>query len=209
MNITIIGASAGVGLAAVQQALGHGHSVTALSRQTATIPDHSELTKVDGSATVINDLKKVMAGADAVIIAIGTKNKKPNTLFSDTATALVKAGAALDFKGPVLIVTGFGAGESAGFLSFLMKIVIKLFLKHQYINKTVMEEIVTNSSLNWEIVRPGMLTNGPLTQKYNVLPGLYKGIKIGKISRADVADFLLREAVNPTMLKHYPALTGG
>lgn len=207
MNITIIGASAGVGLAAVQQALTQGHHVTALSTQTATIPDHSCLTKVNGSATSVSDLKKVMAGADAVIIAIGTKNKKPNTLFSDAASALVKAGEALLFKAPVLIVTGFGAGGSSGFLSFFMRIVIHLFLKHQYIDKTIMEEIIANSNLNWEIVRPGMLTNGPLTQKYKALPNLYKGIRIGKISRADVADFLLQEAENPAMLQQYPALT--
>lgn len=207
MNITIIGASAGIGLATVQQALDQGHMVTALSTQTASIPDHSHLTKVNGSAISVSDLKKVMAGAEAVIITIGTQNKKPNTLFSDTASALVKAGAALFFTAPVFIITGFGAGASSGFLSFFMRTVIRIFLKHQYIDKTMMEEIIVHSNLNWEIVRPGMLTNGPLTQKYKVLPNLYKGIRIGKISRADVADFLLHEAENPTMLGQYPALT--
>lgn len=207
MNITIIGASAGIGLATVEHALAQGHYVTALSTQTASIAPHVHLKKVNGSATSVSDLKKVMAGADAVIVTIGTKNKKPNTLFSDTANALVKAGAALNFKGPVLVITGFGAGDSGRFLGFFMKTVIRLFLKHQYINKTLMEEIIANSALNWEIVRPGMLSNGPLTKKYKALPNLYKGIKIGKISRADVADFLLEEAGNPTMLKQYPALT--
>ncbi|MBB5620365.1 putative NADH-flavin reductase [Pedobacter cryoconitis] len=207
MNITIIGASAGIGLATVEQALAKGHKVTALSTNTTNIPPHAHLTKVNGSATSVSDLKKVMVGADAVIITIGTKNKKPNTLFSDTALALVKAGAALNFKAPVLVITGFGAGDSSRFLGFFMKTVIRLFLKHQYINKTLMEEIIANSELNWEIVRPGMLSNGPLSKKYKVLPGLYKGIKIGKISRADVAAFLLEEAKNPTMLKQYPALT--
>lgn len=207
MNITIIGASAGIGLATVQQALDQGHMVTALSTQTAGIPDHAHLTKVNGSATSVSDLKKVMAGAEAVIITIGTQNKKPNTLFSDTASALVKAGAALGFTAPVLIITGFGAGASSGFLSFFMRTVIRIFLKHQYINKTMMEEIIARSHLNWEIVRPGMLTDGPLTQKYKALPNLDKGIRIGKISRADVADFLLNEAENPTMLGQYPALT--
>ena len=207
MNITIIGASAGIGSATLQQALEKGHHVTALSTQTAGIPDHPNLTKLNGSATSVNDLTKVMKGADAVMMTIGTKNKKPNTLFSDTASALVETGKILDFKAPVLIITGFGAGESSKFLSFFMRTVIRLFLKHQYIDKTKMEEIIAKSSLNWEMVRPGMLTNGPLTQKYKALPELDKGMKVGKISRADVADFLLREAEDPTMLKRYPALT--
>jgi putative NADH-flavin reductase len=207
MNITIIGASAGIGLASVQQALAKGHTVTALSTQTTGIPDHARLKKVNGSATSVNDLKNVMDGAEAVIIAIGTKNKKPNTLFSDAARALVKAAEELGFKGPVLIITGFGAGASSGFLSFFMRTIIRLFLKHQYTDKTIMEEIIADSNLNWEIVRPGILNDGLITQEYKVQPNLYKGIKIGKISRADVADFLLHEAENPTMLKQYPALT--
>lgn len=207
MNITIIGASAGIGLATVQQALSKGHFVTALSTHTESIPDHNHLTKINGSATSVDDLKTVIADAEAVIITIGTKNKKPNTLFSDTATSLVKAVEELGFKGPVLVITGFGAGASKRFLGFFMRTVIRFFLKHQYINKTLMEEIIIKSKLNWEIVRPGMLTNGPQTKNYKILPDLYEGIKVSKISRADVADFLVQEAEHPTMIKKCPALT--
>ncbi len=61
--------------------------------------------------------------------------------------------------------------------------------------------------MKWEIVRPGMLTNGALTKSYKALPKLEKGIKVGKISRSDVAHFLLKEAENPKMLYKYVALT--
>ncbi|PTS98669.1 epimerase [Pedobacter sp. HMWF019] len=207
MKIAVIGAAAGIGLATVQKALANGHEVVALSTNTANISEHTLLTKINGSATSLADMKKAMSGADAVLITIGTKNKKPNTLFSDTAKALVQAGKDLNFKGPVLVITGFGSGKSSGYLSLFMKIVIGLFLKNQYINKTLMEEIVTQSNLKWEIIRPGMLSNGPLTQNYKVLPALYKGIKVGKISRADVAHYLLTEVENPKLLNQYPALT--
>jgi putative NADH-flavin reductase len=207
MNITIIGAGAGIGYATLMQALEKGYQVTVLSTSIAHLPDHPGLIKVKGTATSADDLRKVMAGADAVIVTVGTRNKKPNTLFSDTARALVSAGETLGLKAPVLIITGFGAGASSGFLGFFMRTVIRLFLKHQYRNKSLMEEIIGASSLNWEIVRPGMLTSGPLTGKYRVLPELYKGIRVGKISRADVADFLLGEAENPVRLKQYPALS--
>jgi putative NADH-flavin reductase len=207
MKITIIGASAGIGLATVQQALAKGHMVTALSRSTAGIPDHPALTKINGSATSLKDMKMVIADADAVIMAIGTKNKKPNTLFSDAGKVLVEAGTALKLQAPVLIISGFGAGDSSGFLGLFMRTIIRLFLKHQYIDKTKMEEIITASNLNWVIVRPGMLTDGPRTQRYKVLPKLYKGIKISRISRADVADFLMQEAESPTLIQKFPALT--
>lgn len=207
MKITIIGASAGVGLATLKQSLANGHFVTALSTQTESIPNHPNLIKTNGSATSITDLTKVMKDAEAVIVTIGTKNKKPNTLFSDAAKALVEAGKLLEYHAPILIITGFGAGKSSSYLSFFMRTIIRLFLKHQYENKTIMEEIIAKSDLNWEIVRPGILTDKPLTHNYKVLQHLFKGMKIGKISRADVADFLLKEAEHPKMLKKYPALS--
>jgi hypothetical protein len=88
-----------------------------------------------------------------------------------------------------------------------MRTVIRFFLKNQYINKSLMEDIISSSALRWEIIRPGMLSNAPGTKKYRILPDLYKGMKVGKISRHDVSDFLLAQAENPTMTGKYPALT--
>jgi len=207
MKIAIIGASAGIGLITVKQALKKGHKVTALARNTVPLPEHALLTKIQGSATSATDLRKAITGAEVVLITIGTNNKKATTLFTDTAQALMKAAIGLNLKIPVVVITGFGAGESARYLSFFMRLVIRLLLKDQYANKTQMEEIISQSELKWEMVRPGRLTNGPLTKSYQVLPKLYPGIKIKKISRADVAHFLLSQAENPTMLYQYPALT--
>lgn len=207
MKMTIIGAGAGIGLQSVLQALAKGHSVTALSSDTATIPDHPLLTKINGSATSVADLKLAIKYADAVLITVGTKNKKATTLFSDIAKALITAADELNFSAPIITITGFGAGESKNYLSFFMRSVITLFLKEQYIDKTLMEELISKSTMNWEIVRPGMLTNGILTKSYKALPKLEKGMHVGKISRNAVADFLLNEAENPKYLKKYVALT--
>ncbi|MEN5435255.1 MULTISPECIES: NAD(P)-dependent oxidoreductase [Sphingobacterium] len=207
MNIAIIGAGAGIGLHAVKQAVEKGHTVTALSTNTDQLPTHPNLIKIKGSATVSEDLKNAIKNTDAVLITVGTKNKKATTLFSDIAKALISVTADLNFSSPVLVITGFGAGESKGYLSFFMRTVISLFLKDQYNNKTIMEDLITASAIKWEIVRPGMLTDGELTSSYRVLPNLKKGMKVRKISRADVAQFLITEAENPKMLHHYVALT--
>jgi putative NADH-flavin reductase len=207
MKISIIGAGAGVGLQSVLQALEKGHTVTALSTNTTALPDHILLTKINGSATSLADMKTALKGADAVLITIGTKNKKATTLFSDTAKVLIQATIELNFTAPILVITSFGAGKSGGYLSFFMRMVIKFFLKDQYADKTLMENMITKSPIKWEIVRPGMLTNGALTQTYKVLPTLFEGMKVGKISRADVAHFLINEAENPSMLHQYPSLT--
>jgi putative NADH-flavin reductase len=207
MNIAIIGAGAGIGLESVLRALKNGHIVTALSTNTDQIPNHPNLIKINGSATSPEDLKNTIKGSDAVLITVGTKNKKATTLFSDIAVALLKVADELNFSSPVLVITGFGAGESKGFLSFFMKTVISLFLKEQYANKTIMEELITKSKLKWEIVRPGMLTNAEATSSYKILSVLQKGMKVTKISRSDVAHYLINEAENPKMLYQYVALT--
>lgn len=207
MNIAVIGASAGVGLLTVQQALAKEHRLTTLSRSQLPLPDHPLLTKIVGSSTSVADLKKSIRGADVVLITIGTKSKKATTLFSDTGRALIKAAAELNFAGPVLVVTGFGIGASGDYLSLLMRLVVKGLLKEQSADKTRLQELLVSSPLKWEVVQPGMLTNGPLTKAYKVVLPLYKGIRVRKISRADVADFLLREAEKPTMLYQYPVLS--
>ncbi|PWB23973.1 NAD(P)-dependent oxidoreductase [Flavobacterium sp. HTF] len=207
MNIAIIGAGAGIGLQAVNQALAKGHFVTALSTNTDQIPNHPNLIKINGSAVSPLDLKHAIGGSDAVLITVGTKNKKATTLFSDIATTLIKVTNDLNFSSPVLVVTGFGAGESKNYLSFFMRTVISLFLKEQYVNKTIMEELITKSAVKWEIIRPGMLTDAANTSNYKVISGLQKGMKVGKISRFDVADFLITEAENPKLLFQYIALT--
>ncbi|UOQ69630.1 NAD(P)-dependent oxidoreductase [Hymenobacter volaticus] len=207
MHITVIGASSGVGLLTVQQALAKGHYVTTLSRTTGTLPNHPRLTKAIGSATSAADLGRVLAGAEAVLVTVGTTKKNATPLFTDTARALLEATASAPLTAPVLVLTGFGAGASAAFLGWFMRLVIQLFLKQEYIDKTRLEEMLTHSSLQWEIVRPGILTNDPQTGTYRVLPNLTSGMKVGKIARADVADFLLRQAEHPTFLHQYPALT--
>jgi uncharacterized protein YbjT (DUF2867 family) len=84
---------------------------------------------------------------------------------------------------------------------------LKYLLKDVYADKTKMEEIITHSDLNWTIVRPGRLLDGELTEKYRVENSLFNGINIGGINRADVADFLIKQAEKQTELKQYIALS--
>jgi putative NADH-flavin reductase len=207
MKIAIIGAGAGVGLLSVTQALEKGHKVIALSTNTSTIPDNPSLTKINGSATSVEDVKKTIQNADAILVTIGTKKKKGTTLFSEMAKAVISAMNELNSKSPVLVISGFGVGESIKYTSFLMKTVINFFLKDQYIDKDLMEILFAKSNLNWEKVQPGMLSDGALTKNYKVLNVLKKGMKVGKISRADLAHYLVSEAENPQNLNQYVALT--
>ncbi len=208
MNITIIGASAGVGLETVKRALDRNHNVTTLSRSEINLPSNPNLTMLKGSATNNDDLKKSIEKADAVIVALGTgKSMKPTTLYSDFAKLLVEVHSKTNTQIPFIILTGFGAGQSGQYNGFIMKLFFRFLLKDVYADKTKMEELITNSKIKWEIVRPGLLKDKPLTEKYRVETKLNKGINIGSINRTDVADFLVKQAEKTTELNKYVSLS--
>lgn len=208
MNITIIGASAGVGLETVKRALQRNHIVTTLSRSEINLPVNTKLLQIKGSATNKTGLKRSIENADAVIVTLGTgKSIKRTTLFSDFAKLLTEVQQETNTQVPFIVVTGFGAGESSVYNPFLMKLFFKFLLKDVYADKTKMEEIITRSKIKWEIVRPGLLKDEPLTEKYRAETRLYKGINIGSINRSDVADFLVKQAEHPTELNKYVSLS--
>ena len=207
MNITIIGASGGIGLETVKRGLNRKHSITTLSRSEIAIEEKNSLNVILGDATNKADLLKSIQNAEAIIVTLGTgKNMKPTTLFSDFAKLIVEIHNENKIAIPFIFVTGFGAGESKNYVSWAVKIFLKYFLKDVYADKTKMEEIITNSDLNWTVVRPGRLLDKELTENYRVENKLFKGINIGGINRADVADFLIKQAEKQTELKKYVAI---
>jgi len=208
MKITIIGASAGIGLETVKRGLNRNHTITTLSRTEIKIEEKKRLNMILGDATNKADLINSIQNADALIVTLGTsKNMKTTTLFSDFAKVIVEIQRENRIDIPFIFVTGFGAGESKNYVSWLIKMFLKYLLKDVYADKTNMEEIITNSDMNWTVVRPGRLLDKELTEKYRVENKLFKGIKISGINRADVADFLIKQAEKQTELKKYVALS--
>ena len=208
MNITIIGASAGIGLEAVKRGLDRNHSITTLSRSNIEIEEKKSLKVILGDATNKADLLSSIQNADAIIVTLGTsKNMNATTLFSDFAQLMVEIHKENKIDIPIIFVTGFGAGESKNYVPWLVKMFLKYFLKDVYADKTKMEEIITNSDLNWTVVRPGRLLDKELTEKYRIENKLFKGINVGGINRADVADFLIKQAEKQTELKKYIAIS--
>ena len=208
MNITIIGASAGLGLETVKRGLDRNHSITTLSRTGIEIEENRSLNVIIGDATNKADVLNSIQGADALIVTLGTgKNMKATTLFSDFAKLIVEIHSENKIAIPIIFVTGFGAGESKNYVSWLVRLFLKYMLKDVYADKTKMEEIITHSDLNWTVVRPGRLLDKPLTEKYRTENKLFKGINIGGINRADVADFLIKQAERQTELKQYVGIS--
>jgi putative NADH-flavin reductase len=103
-------------------------------------------------------------------------------------------------------VTGIGAGDSRDKGGFVYSVVLlPLLLKRVYDDKDVQEQIIRKSTLDWVIVRPGLLTRGPRTGSYRALTNP-DDWRMGKISRADVADFLVKQIDEDTYLGKTPLL---
>ena len=208
MNILIIGATRGIGFQLLEQALKAGHTVTALVRNPEKLRKENERLKVmKGDILDLSSVQQAMTGQDAVCCCIGVKpTRKPVTVFSHGSKNVLKAMAQSGVK-KLISVTGIGAGDSRGHGGFLYdKIFQPLLLKIIYEDKDREETEIRASEVDWIIVRPGFLTNGPMLGQYRVLTDL-AGVKAGKISRADVAYFILEQLVSPSYLKQTPLIT--
>jgi putative NADH-flavin reductase len=207
MNILVIG-TRGIAKEVIKQGLFMGHFIRVLSRHPETLGITDEkLSFIRGDATNPADVNEAAKSMDAVISAIGVPptNKEVNT-FSISTKNIIDAVKTNNIK-VFIPVSGIGAGDSKGHGGFMYdRLIFPLLLKKVYEDKDRMEQMLRQSDINWIVVRPGFLTNGPLTQKYRAVTGL-AGVKCGNISRADCAHFLLTQAASRTYIKQTPLLT--
>jgi putative NADH-flavin reductase len=130
---------------------------------------------------------------------------KPTRFFSDATRVLVTAMEEAQVK-RLICVTGFGAGDSRSRGGFVYNLAFHLLLGRVYDDKDVQERIIRMSKLDWVIVRPVILTNGPKTNAYRALVDP-QHCTCGFISRVDVADFLVRQIDDDAFLHKMPVLT--
>jgi len=208
MNILIVGATRGIGRELVEQALASGNSVTALARHPERFAaQHERLRKLRGDILDAESVSGAMAGQNAVCCAIGVRTpwEQPG-VFSKGMERLLHAMKNTAVR-RLICVTGIGAGDSRGHGGFLYdRVFLPLLLKSVYADKDLQEALIRAADADWTIVRPGFLTNGPLTRSYRVLTDL-AGVTAGRISRADVAHFILEELLANRYLRQTPLLT--
>jgi putative NADH-flavin reductase len=210
-KVLIIGASRGIGLETVKAALLAGHNARALARSAASIPvQNAGLEKVPGNALDSSTIRSVLEGVDVVVQTLGVDIAprsifERTTLFSQSTRILVDAMKIADVK-RLIAVTGLGAGDSRGHGGLLYDaVVFPLFLKRVYDDKDVQEWIIRSSGLDWTIVRPGLLTNRPASGRYRILTAAHDW-RFGLISRADVADFIVRQIEDRALIHATPLL---
>ncbi len=208
MKLLIIGATRGIGRNVLTQALDKGYEVTALIRSTSKFDFTDEhLRIVRGDILDSEAVARALEDCDAVCVTIGINpTLKAVSVFSEGTRNVIGAMTKSGVQ-KLVCITGIGAGDSKNHGGFFYDKIFRPFvLKTIYEDKDRQEEIVKNSGLQWVIVRPGFLTNGALSGQYRVLTDL-KDITVGKISRADVADFILKEIEHPSYTHQTPSLT--
>ena len=208
MRVLIIGASKGIGLETTRQALDAGHHVCALARSvTAIAISNPSLEKMRGNALKTEDVEAALVGVDVVIQTLGVglgEMFRPVHLFSDATRVLIQAMKIQGVK-RLICVTGYGAGDSRASISCLQRLPFQIVFGRAYDDKSLQEQLIKESELDWTIARPGVLTSGPRTGHYQILSEASQW-RNGIISRADVAEFLVRQIGDQTYIRKAPVL---
>lgn len=208
MRIAVFGATGRTGRHLVEGALGDGHEVAALVRDPAKLAaSHEGLRVVEGDVLIPQSVEETVAGSDAVLSALGHTKMSPKDVQTRGTQNIV---AAMNEHGVRRIVSLTGAGVRdpgdkpkpvdrvfSGLLKLLQRDVLEDAERHA--------EAIRASGLDWVIVRAPRLTDGPATGEYRVgLVGQNSGTKI---SRADVAGFMLRGLTDDEYLGRMPMVS--
>ena len=202
MKIAIFGATGRTGIPLVKQALDAGHEVIALVRTPAKMPlQHQRLTLIQGSVLNVADVEQTIQGADAVISVLGPTKESPKDLLTRSISNII---AAMQKYGVKRLVSLTGAGVAAPqdqpkLINHLIKFALKTFSGDVLYDSERAVKLIQQSQLDWVIVRGPMLNEKPPTGTYRV--GWVGVNTSARISRADVADFMLKQ-VTDTAYRH-------
>ncbi|MFD5817943.1 NAD(P)-dependent oxidoreductase [Streptomyces sp. NPDC127038] len=203
MELTVFGATGGIGQEIVRQALGAGHRVTAVVR------DPARLTVTGANLEVFRadlgdpeSLRPAVAGRDAVLSGLGARRRKDAGVAARLTRTVLGAMEAEQVR-RLLVVSAAPVGpgpEDDTLVDRAMLGLISALLKDVYTDLREMEGELAASATDWTVVRPPRLQNKPLTGSYRTVVGGFpsRGRLIG---RADVAHAMLAMTDDPATVK--------
>jgi putative NADH-flavin reductase len=208
LKITLFGATGGTGKYLVEAALARGYYVTAFARNPAKLGLQSErLFTVEGDIQDPQKVFEAVAGADVVISVLGPTSNQPTF---EVSRGMANILAAMQAYGVRRLVVSSGAGvsdlnDAPGLVDHLIGALLKLTSRHVLEDMRRTVDLVRTSDRDWTVVRVPMLTNDPKTGEVKVG---YVGKGIGtRISRSDMAGFMLQQATDKTYLCQAPAIS--
>jgi len=207
MKILIVGATGPTGRLVLERALQSGDAITVLARRPEALDDvKDKMTVIPGDATSHEDMAKAMNGQDAVIATLGTgRSLRANDLFTRAAEAFVSAAKQTGVSRLVWL-SSFGVGDTFWDATIVQKIMYRTLLRDIYRNKEASEKIIRGSDLDWTIVYPTSLYNGPAKGQYRVDDRIKMKGAPG-INRADVADFICKAVRDDRWIRRNAVIT--
>ena len=208
MKIIVFGASRGVGLEVVKQALEAGHTVTAFARFPEKFTAlHANLTVFKGDSMDADAVEKAIAGQQAVISALGP-TRPPLPHMMETSAKNIVAG--MRKHGVRRLVSTTGAGvrqreDQPKFIDYFIGFLLNLLAKDVVSDSAANVKTIQGSDLDWTVVRFPRLMDGEHTGTYRV--GYVGKDSSSQVSRADGADFALKELVEKKWLKKLPVVS--
>jgi putative NADH-flavin reductase len=188
MKVLIVGAGGKTGSLVVEKALAAGHTVTVFVR-TPPSKEHTGVRVVMGDARDREAVRAGIAGQDAVIDTIGGKTPYRDTELERTAALNIVEAMKMGGVRRLIVVSMMGLGDSREQAPFWYEhLLMTTFLRGSTKDKAAMEATVEASGLDFVIVRPPILGEGPATGKTKIVA---EGEKGHKITRADLAHFLV------------------
>lgn len=206
MKLIVFGATGSIGRHLMEQAPAQGHRVTAFARAPKPMDsDPENLTWRQGDVFDADAVAEATQGQDAVLVALGAGAKGGVRC---KGTQNVISGMERHGVKRLVCLSTLGAGDSREVLNFFWKhIMFGLLLRAAYKDHMDQEAAVMNSDLDWTLVRPSGFTDGPLTGAYkHGFPNTERDLT-PKISRADVAQFMLQQLTDDAYLRQVPGIS--
>jgi putative NADH-flavin reductase len=201
LKLVVLGATGGTGLELVKQALERGHSVTALVRSPDRLKEFKgRITVKQGDLLNSGELEQAIQGHDAVLSGFGPRvpvSKADANLLERFARALTRAMPRAGVRRVIVESVAFLLKDSIFPPAYLLG---RLLFPRTVADASAMERIFAETDLDWTMVRPPELTDKPYTGNYRVQEGHLPRFGL-KISRADVADSMLKLVENGASLR--------
>jgi putative NADH-flavin reductase len=204
MKIAVFGATGGTGKSFVEQAIAAGHSIRALVKDKVRIT-RNDIEVIEGDVLRAEHVSQTLEETEAVVCILGSRKYNPVNGISEGTRMIVEQMKNSDID-RLMVVTSLGVGDSWEQTPLAFRMVSKTVLRKVMKDKERQEQIVQASGLNWTIVRPGGLQDGPATGAY--IAGVNKSLKGGRISRADVAAYLLDQLESDAFIHQAPVILG-
>jgi putative NADH-flavin reductase len=202
MNVLVFGASGKTGREVVRQALARGFNVSAFVRDTARLPlAHANLRLVKGEITDPRAVARAMEEQTCVISTLGVGLPlRHDPIVIEGVRTIARASEHASVE-RLLYMSFIGVRESRDAAGFLLKQLAGTVLRHEVADHEAKEAAVAESFVDWTIVRPPKLTNGRLTASYRVGADIEARSPLPMMSRADVADFMLRQLSDQSFIR--------